>query len=242
MLKCSQRQSWLTTGAAALRRSQIAGWSRMARSAWCRPSWCGRRCAFVEARRLTTDDLPRRGLCLPSLTQAARPPRRWTSLHRRTRRWSSGRRSGSGLTARCRRAFLASHGASGWPSRVARRTQPMGHLCGGLYTRDVAQLAAHVSHYAGQLLGGTPVQPGRCLCLRTRDVALTPARSELLRTLASICTSEPLAPGSEQFCKAPNTAETLVRVASRCAAAAACSVRCLGVPHAGLPRPPRSCY
>ena len=117
----------------------------------------------------------------------------------------------------------------------------MGHLCGGLYTRDVAQLAAHVSHYAGQLLGGRAVQPGMCLCLRTRDVAHTPARSELLHTLASICTSEPAAPGSEQFCEAPNTAETLVRLALPRAAAAACSVRCRGTLPAGLPWPPRSC-
>jgi hypothetical protein len=92
----------------------------------------------------------------------------------------------------------------------------MGHLCGGLYTRDPSSLSAHVSHYGGSVLGGRPITPGACLCLRTRDVAATPARGALLDALAPLFTAEPPdakpdAAGAAPACAAPNTVETLVR-------------------------------
>jgi hypothetical protein len=91
----------------------------------------------------------------------------------------------------------------------------MGHLCGGLYTRDPSSLSAHVSHYGGSVLGGRLITPGSCLCLRTRDVAGTPARRALLDALAPLFTGAPAeAPdvaGATAPCEAPNTVETLVR-------------------------------
>lgn len=91
--------------------------------------------------------------------------------------------------------------------------QPFGHLCGGLYTRDVKQLAAHVSHFAGATLHGKGVQPGACLCLRTRDVRETPEREWLLDHLKHLFTDEPAEMGPRDDgarCMPPNTVETLV--------------------------------
>ena len=76
----------------------------------------GRRCASLRADcwiesygpfGLVSPELVRLLPCLGRFSSlrrgATRPPRRWTSLRSRMRRWWFGLRSGSGLTARCRR-------------------------------------------------------------------------------------------------------------------------------------------
>jgi len=75
--------------------------------------------------------------------------------------------------------------------------QPMSHLCLGLYTKDPATLAAHVSHYGGDMNKKT----GEHLCLRTLPVSETPVRAELLEHFAGKFSFRP-----------PNTVETLVRL------------------------------
>lgn len=88
-----------------------------------------------------------------------------------TQEWE---RSHGALQAR----FLASHGASGWPSRVARRTQPMGHLCGGLYKKaDCLNLHTDGSHQHGPVVGVCGARGSAAAAARA---ALLPSPAQLL--------------------------------------------------------------